>query len=340
MGKHDQEKVKTKKKKGIGFKIFIIILIILGICAGLFAKRVADLGGGWQGFLAALMGHNKHTLENLDRLNILLMGESTGSSDTIIVFSYDPKTQDAAMLSIPRDTYVGKNKSNANAGDKINALYKAGETPEKTMEAVNDITGLEIKDYILVDTKALVELVNTIGGVDFEVPIDMKYDDGEQNLHINLKAGMQHLSGEQVEQVVRFRHNNNGTSYSYEYGNEDYGRMRTQRALITTVFKQTFKLKNITEIGNIIDIAKKHVKTNMDLDYLKDYIPYATNLDAEAIKEAQLPGESKVLNGFWFFLHNEEETQDIVKELFLGNIQEETEEIDANTVVENETQNN
>ena len=319
MGKHTQE----KKKKHTGFKVFIIILIILGICAGLLAKRIDDLGGGCQGLLATLMGHDEHTLENLDKLYILLMGESTGSSDTIIICSYDPKTQEASMLSIPRDTYVGENKSKANVNNKINSLYTAGETPEKTMEAVNKITGLNIKDYILVDTKAVIELVNTIGGVDFEVPIDMKYDDPTQNLHINLKAGMQHLSGEQVEQVVRFRHNNNGSSYSYEYGNEDYGRMRTQRALITTVLKQTFKLKNITEIGNIIDIAKTYVKTNMNLDDIKDYLPYATNLDMDTIKEKQLPGESKVLNGLWFFLYDEEETEEVVKELFLGIPQEE-----------------
>ncbi len=323
MGKHDvtKEKAKSKnkkKKKKIGFKIFVTILIILAIASGMFAIRVNQLGGGWQGFLAALLGHDKHTLEKLDKLYILLMGESTGSSDTIIVCSYDPKTQEASMLSIPRDTYVGKNKSNAKATDKINALYSAGATPEKTIEAVNEITGLELKNYILVDTKAVVELTNSIDGVDFEVPIDMKYDDYSQDLHVDLKAGMQHLTGEQVEQVVRFRHNNDGSTYSYEYGMEDYGRMRTQRALITTVLKQTLQFKNIKEIGNIIEIAKKYLKTNMDLDTLKDYLPYVTNLDTETIKAEQLPGESKVLNGLWFFLYEEDETEEIVNELFLG----------------------
>ncbi len=78
----------------------------------------------------------------------------------------------------------------------------------------------------------------------------------------------------------------------------------------------------------------------MDLDHLKDYLPYATNLDAETIKEEQLPGESKVLNGLWFFIYDEDKTQEIVKELFLGNVQEETEEIDANTINENEVKNN
>ena len=318
MGKHTHEKKKKEKKKGIGFKIFIIILIILGILGGLFAKRVADLGGGWQGFLAALMGHDKHTLENLDKLYILLMGESTGSSDTIIVCSYDPKTQEASMLSIPRDTYVGENKSRANAGDKINALYKAGETPEKTMEAVNELTGLDIKNYVLVDTKALVELVDAIGGLEFEVPMDMKYDDYSQDLHVNLKEGWQKLNGDQVEQLVRFRHNANGSTYSYEYGIEDFGRMKTQRAVMVAIAKQSLKLKNIAEIGKIIDIAKKYVKTNMDLNILKDYAPYALEMDTDSIKTEQLPGQAQYINGISFFLADDDEIEEVVQELFLG----------------------
>ena len=143
-----------KKKRHIGLKIFIFILIILGILGGLYAKRVHDLDGNW---LAALLGHNKDTLKNLDKLYILAMGESTGMSDTIIVCSYDPKTQEASMLSIPRDTFIGESKKRATTSDKINALYNGGKKPEKTIEAVNELTGLNIQNYILVDTKALVE---------------------------------------------------------------------------------------------------------------------------------------------------------------------------------------
>ena len=73
MGKHDIVKEKKTKKKHIGLKIFIIILVILAIAGGLFAKRVYDLGGNW---LAALFGHNEKTLESLDKLYILAMGES------------------------------------------------------------------------------------------------------------------------------------------------------------------------------------------------------------------------------------------------------------------------
>ena len=343
MGKHSKTKEETKdtkkvkKNRHIGRKIFIFILLLLAIAGGLFAKRVYDLNGNW---LAALLGHNKNTVQNLDKLYILIMGESTGMSDTIIVTSYDPKTQEASMLSIPRDTYIGKNKNRATPSDKINSIFNGGDSPEKTIEAVNELTGLNIKYYILVDTKALVELVDTIGGLDFEVPMDMKYDDGSQNLHINLKEGWQKLNGDQVEQLVRFRHNNNGSSYSYEYGNEDYGRMRTQRAVMVAIAKQTVKLKNITEIGNIIDITKRNVKSNMDLNVLKDYVPYMMEMDTDTIKTEQLPGESKLINGIWFFLADDEEIEEVVQELFIGKpevveTQENLEELDESNTVNN-----
>ena len=342
MGKHTKtnEEVKRKKKnskngKHTGLKVFIFVLIILAIGGAIFAKRVYDLNGNW---LAALFGHNQETLKNLDKLYVLVMGESTGMSDTIMICSYDPKTQQASMLSIPRDTFIGKSQRSATTSDKINAIYNGGEKPEKTMEAVNELTGLNIEYYMLVDTKALVELVDTVAkdGLEFEVPMNMKYDDYSQDLHIDLKEGLQKLNGKQVEQLVRFRHNANGSTYSYEYGIEDFGRMKTQRAVMVAIAKQTFQLKNIKEIGSIIDIAKKHIKTNMDLNLLKDYIPYAAELNMDEIKAEQLPGESKYINGISFFLADEDEIEEVVQELFLGVPEtEETTEGTENTAITN-----
>ena len=287
--------------------------MLIAIAGIIFAKKVKDLDGNW---IAVLLGHNKETLENLETLELLILGESTGSSDTIIVCSYNPRTQKASMLSIPRDTFTGSNTNSARPSHKINSLYSNGETPEKTLEAVNEITGLNIEKYVLVDTKALVELVDLIGGIEFNVPIDMKYDDYSQDLHIDLKEGLQNLNGEKVEQVVRFRHNNDGSTYPSEYGIEDYGRMRTQRDVIKTIAKQTIQFKNVKEIGNILDLVEKYVKTNIKFSELKDYIPYAVNINMDTIQTEQLPGESKILKGIWFFLNDEEETEQIVNTLF------------------------
>ncbi len=316
--KKTKKKVK-KKKKHIFLKILLILIIILGIIA---AKRLYDAEGN---ILGAILGHNKETLKNLDKLQVLILGESTGMSDTIIVASYDPKTQEASLLTIPRDTFTGPNKVSARYYHKINALYNYGETPEKTIEAVNEITGLNIQYYILVDTEALIKLVDTIGGLYYDVPIDMNYDDGTQNLHIHLTAGYQKLTGAQVEQLVRFRHNNNGTSYPADYGIEDHGRSRTQRNVIVEIAKQSFKLKNITEISNIIDILKKYVDTNLNLDSVKDYLPYATKMNMDNVKVARLPGYDDIVNGIWFFFYDEDETEELVNELFNG-ITEEPEE--------------
>ena len=63
------------------------------------------------------------------------------------------------MFSIPRDTYVTNGKYKYSAENKINSLFDHGKTPEKTVAAVNEVTGLNIKYYILIDTEALRKLV-------------------------------------------------------------------------------------------------------------------------------------------------------------------------------------
>lgn len=321
---------KKRKKKHPALRIFILVLIILGIVGGIIAKRLSDVDGNW---LAFLMGHNKETLKNLDKLDILIMGESGGMSDTIMICSYDPKTQNASLLSIPRDTFIGNSRKKATTSDKINAVYNSGgKDPKKTLEAVNKITGLNIEYYLLVDTKALVELVDLIGGVEFDVPIDMKYSDYEQDLHIDLRAGHQKLTGKQVEGLTRFRHNQDGSTYSYDYGIEDFGRMKTQRNVMTAIAKQTIKLKNVKEIGNILDIAGKYVKTNINIGTLKDYIPYAVNMNTENIRTEQLPGVAEYVNGISFFLYNEEKAEDLINEMFKGITNEDINEANTNQI--------
>ena len=205
-----EKKTKKKKKSKILKKILISLLIILIALIVWIAYKTQKNGGGMQGLLSTLVGHNEETLKNLDSIQVLLMGVSTDNggklTDTIIVATYDPKTQDASLLSIPRDTFVGKNPQTGTGMDKINALYQ--KSPEKTLAKVNEITGLDIKYYMVIDNEALIKLVDVIGGVDFNVPIDMVYDDETQDLHINLKAGMQKINGEKAEQLLRYRHGN------------------------------------------------------------------------------------------------------------------------------------
>lgn len=322
-------KPKGKKKKII-ITILIIILILLILAGSLFGYRVYKNGGGLQGVLATIVGHDENTLKNLPKVYCLVTGQSQNLTDTIMLCSYDPKTQEASILSIPRDTFVGKNKKSATAFDKINALYQS--SPEKTVQAVSKLTGIDIKYYLNIDTEALKELVDSVGGVYFDVPIDMDYDDSAQSLHIHMKKGYQLLDGDKAEQVLRFRHNNNGTSYPTEYGDNDLGRMRTQRDFIQAVVKKMATPSTLTKINDFIKIANKNVTTNLDLSLAKDYAPYAVEFKSENLKTGVLPGTPELCNGVWIYTHNATETKQVVKELF-GN----EEESDTNNTNQNTT---
>lgn len=322
---------KNKKKSGIGKKIALFILLIIIVAAGLFAYRVHQNGGGLRGILATAIGHTPETVKTLPKMYCLLLGESQTLTDTIIIAEYDPQMQQASLLSIPRDTFVGDNKNNADSYDKINAIYENG-GPEKLLKKVNQLTGLNIQYYLRVDTNAFKELVDEIGGVTFDVPIDMKYDDNKQNLHINLKAGVQLLDGDKAEQVVRFRHNNDWTTYPSSYGTEDLGRMRTQREFLKALAKQTFKVENILKINNILDIADKYVQTNLNFDYLKDYVPYIVEFDMDKLQMQHLPGVSAVASRLWFYFADEAKTAEIIDKFFLNPEQDDdidTSEIDT-----------
>lgn len=311
-----KDKKQRKKKKKVVRKILLLLVVLLLIIIGIFAYKVQKNGGGLKGILATAIGHNEETVKKLPKIYCLLLGQSQNLTDTIMVAEYDPQAQQASILSVPRDTFIGDDKSRATAWDKLNAVYQTG--AENTLKEVNELTGLDIKYYVKVDTEAFKVLVDAIGGVKFNVPIDMKYDDNKQNLHINLKAGEQLLNGNQAEQVVRFRHNNDGTTYPYEYGMEDIGRMKTQRNFLKALAKQTLKIENVLKISEFIDIAKQYVETNVDFNVIKDYIPYIVEFNVEDLRTEHLPGEPEYANEVWVYGADEEETAKLIDEMFIN----------------------
>ncbi len=327
-----EEKEIKKKKKGIGKKIALVIILVILVFAGVVAYRVHENGGGLKGFLATAVGHDSETVKNLPKIYCVLLGQSENLTDTIMIAEYDPQEQQASILSIPRDTFIGYDKTKATAWDKINAVYQTG--PENVLKEINELTGLDIKYYLKVDTKAFKVLVDEIGGVTFDVPIDMKYDDNRQNLHINLKAGEQLLDGDKAEQLVRFRHNNDGTTYPAEYGMEDEGRMRTQREFLTALAKQTLKVENIFKINDFIDIANEYVETNIDFDVAKDYVPYIVEFNMEELKTGQVPGKSELTNGVWVYMADQLELNEMIDDLFINPNKLDEEDIKSESTVD------
>lgn len=317
-----KQKTKIKRKHSLGRTILILALMVVICVVVNFGVKVYKNGGGLQGFLAATLGQDIEKLQDLDTIYVLVLGVSedlnTKLTDTIILCGYNPKEQKASMLSIPRDTFVGKNKASKSGFDKINSLYSKG--PEKTMEAVSKLTGIKVDNYVVVNNNALIKMVDVIGGVEFDVPIDMDYDDITQNLHIHLKKGKQIITGEKAEQLLRFRHSNpdkNGimTTYPESYGSDDYGRMRTQREFISETIKQTIDIKNVKKLKQITETIFENVDTNLKLDEILPYVPWSVNFNPENINSKQLPGASNNPNGVWFFYHDKKETEKLIEEM-------------------------
>ena len=351
--KNDKQpkKIKEKKKtKGVRkAKRIVVSILILGIIVaiGMLAQKIQKNGGGLSGTLATLLGEDTTKLEDLEPIQILIMGESGVDdyklADTIMIASYNPKEQTASLMSIPRDTYVGrKNRKTATqnylASYKINTVFRSGTNIPEAIDRINDLTGMNLKNYVIIDTKALIKLVDAIGGVTFNVPIDMYYtEDTEQNLYIDLKAGEQLIDGAKAEQLLRFRHNNDGSTYPSSYGQQDLGRMKTQREFIQATLKQTLKPQNIFKIKQIMDVMINNVTTNIDISTLKAYVPYAVKFNADNIRTGMVPGDVEMCNGVSLYIANSQKTKEMVEDLFPEEKKTPAEVKKTNNIINNTT---
>jgi LCP family protein required for cell wall assembly len=191
-----------------------------------------------------------------DVYTFLLCGtdDGNGGTDTIMVAAYDVKNQKMNVMSIPRDTMVNVSWSTK----KINSSYNAGGISRLAQEAGN-LIGFPLDFYIKVDLKGFVQLIDALGGVEFEVPYNMNYDDPAQNLSIHVKKGMQHLNGADAVGVVRWRKNNDGTGYS----SGDIGRIQTQQAFLKAVGKKCLNFGNITKVKEFAEIFSMGVSSAM-----------------------------------------------------------------------------
>lgn len=292
----NQKKKSRREKKGKHkvLKAFIILFIILAVLCGLaYGAYIALINGGaGADMLTKMFGG---TIRR-DPVYVLILGVNPPLSDTIMLVGYDPNSGKASVLSVPRDTYIDDvvtNKINAvystNGGYKKDSSNKDYEKAEKAMlSQVEEITGIYADYYITLDTKALVELVDAIGGVTVDVPINMKYDDSTQNLHINLQKGVQKLDGKHAEQFVRFRKNNNGTGYT----NGDIGRVAAQQEFVKALMKEVLQPKNITKINDLIQIGLDNVKTNITFGDALQYVDDIKKFNMDNLRMETLPQET------------------------------------------------
>ncbi len=172
----------------------------------------------------------------------------SGITDTIVMAQLRPDGT-TNMLSIPRDTWVNVP---GNGWGKINGSNPHG-GPDTLVAAVQNLTGVKVDAYALLSLNAMRAMTTAAGGVTLDVAQDMKYDDNAGKLHIDLKAGRQHLSGEQAEGYLRFRKDNLG----------DIGRVARQQNFLGALLNKVKSPLNWWRMPGMVGAVDRNMKSNL-----------------------------------------------------------------------------
>ena len=243
-------------------------------------------------------------------------------TDTIMVGCYNSITNGISLISVPRDTVISASAANyqtmreefpepGRRTMKINAVHHYGGEKNGITLAVDELETLldiEIDYYVRVNFEAFNYLIDSIGGIEYDVPMDMYYNDPTQDLLINLKAGVQTLNGDQAEHLVRFRSG---------YVNADLGRIALQqdfmKVFIAKVASSDTILKNPTAY---LKTFFKYIKTNASISDAVKYASALKSLDTNNIQTYTLPGNAGYVGGISGYKVNEEELEPLVYDIF------------------------
>ena len=288
-------------------KFFLALLVtVLTFCAVAGGVGVANFlyGSNLSGEIAGQL--DKPTGE---KANILVMGLDEGKTraDTIMIVSVNPKENAVRLLSVPRDTQV----TVAGKTIKINSTMAYQRREELMIEKLREITGMPIHYYAEIDFEGFKKVVDILGGVDYNVPYNMNYDDPVQNLHIHLNAGMQHLDGQAAHDFVRFRHNNGGSAPG-EYAMGDQGRISAQQNFLKELVRQKLQPQYITKMPELMREIYQYVTTNFTIADALKYVGMLETINADTLQTFVLPGEAKYEHSLWYYIHDAEETRELV----------------------------
>jgi polyisoprenyl-teichoic acid--peptidoglycan teichoic acid transferase len=200
-----------------------------------------------------------------------------GLADVMILVKFDPQTKRIAMLSIPRDT---RTEVIGYGVKKLNAANVDG-GPALTAKSVSNLLGdVAIDRYIRINVLGVGRLIDALGGVTVHVPKDLRYQDDSQRLYINLKAGKQHLNGDQALQLLRFRHDELG----------DIGRVQRQQMVIRALMEQSLNPSTLGQLPKILNVVRENIDTNLTVEELLALAGFGVRTNRSNMHMFMLPG--------------------------------------------------
>jgi len=298
-----------KKRPWIGWRmISALLLAIILIASGTTGYAFLRLQQTADDFITPLKGKQKLPLESMRPVNVLLIGvderkNDPGRADAIMLLSFNPKTQKATSLSIPRDMQVTLADGTKT---KINHTYAYGGV-EETIETVEETFDVKIPYYAKINMEGLIELVDAVGGVTVDNPSAFSWND--RRLQKDYAEGEIKLDGLEASGYARMRKQD-------PLG--DMGRQIRQRQVLEAVGMKLAGPDILTNLEEVSRVLKNNFNTNITFSEAAQ-LTQENQSGFERLKPLKLEGEGYIASdGVWYFFasdHSMQATKQTIHEI-------------------------
>lgn len=291
--------------------LILMAVVLLGVLAAGFVWYTGLIGAGVGGEMPSSDIMDATTDGLSKRVSVLLIGADQRpdqikfNTDSLILASVDPETQQISLLSIPRDTRVilpGHDYVKINAVEALTDFS----TLQKTVE---ELTGEGIAGYVQTNFQGFKKVIDTLGGITVDVEKDMYYETGDiEDGYINLRKGVQRLDGAKALQYARFRHD----------ALSDISRTARQQVVLKAVAKEMFQLSTLPKLPFLIPQLMQAVHTNLSAKDILALAKVAIRFQSSNVIAQTLPGSFLDLDGVSYWKVDSIEVKKVVKNLFQG----------------------
>lgn len=297
-----------KLKKWIGITAVVLVVLLsagIGYAAHLYQKTASVMGDSHESVgrvdeKSELRDEVVNPVE--DNVSVLIIGVDTSEnrdygeasrSDALMLATFNKKRNSVKLLSIPRDAYVYVPE--VGYSTKINHAHFFG-GPKATIDTVEQFLNVPVDYYVRVNFEAFMEVVDSLGGIEYEVPYEMtEMDSQDRQNAIHLMPGLQELNGEEALAVARTR--------KYD---SDMERGKRQQKIIKSVADKAASASSILKLDNVIEAVGSNMRTNLTFDDMKSFLSYGLSKNI-AIQTVNLEGEGgRMDDGLWYFHVDEE----------------------------------
>ena len=267
-----KNRIKVSKKAAV----ISVVLAVLILAITFFVSGILN-GAFFKGYNNPIMDLNTDQVTG-DDFNLLFVGlDNNNRADTIMLLTV--QENGIKGISIPRDT-IFEDK-------RITDVIATDNGDQAAIDTIKKNLSMPIHYYAKMDLSAVKDIVDNVGGIDFEVPMDMVYDDPYQDLHINLKKGVHTLNGEGVCQLLQYRKG---------YPQGDLSRIELHQQFIKEFIQQKLNKENIKKAPEIFKIIANNIKTNYPISNLKQDMKIIRAISSNNITFETLSGKNTLQN--------------------------------------------